>query len=470
MDSSTAAWSYPIAQGISGHIVGDIAYSDTIGGTTYHPGVTAFVWRDKADSPSYVRLVIKDESWSEVYDNTDDEEGIHAETGYDMCRHPAVEVTYHRSVLIGWKGIIRVHVVWAQLTDDDPNDLWDVYYECLNFKLTSSDTIEWNSTDGPVCLPGCDSDKSDCQPDICILHGTGSLFATWVRTDPGDSDLQQIVSSEHTYANILAGDEGDWEDRIRIAPDDSYPKAAPSIDGGIFSNHCPTNPVTGTCAVVWCQISTAQDLDRYQIFYNGWDPDVGCDPDYTQQLTDSGDEGLLFNGLPKIDVPSYRADGYGEAVIAWMSAVQSTTVPPEFSSWSVEMTATPDWDEPYTNVQDARYNRCPEVACYQTEGEDQYVGISYYHEDAPDDPWLVSAKSYQYTISGGQASFSLQYDAVISGSNGWWAPGIDFTGSIFTGSTICLAKPEDTWYSSEFKLGWIDTSDCNVKLTYGSIY
>jgi len=151
-------------------------------------------------------------------------------------------------------------------------------------------------------------------------------------------------------------------------------------------------------------------------------------------------------------------------VITWMAVQQ--TLDDEFTGYFVYMTATPDLGTGYSMVE-TLYSRCPDVACFQTYGADQYVAFSYYFtEDMDNDPWLVWTKSFQYEIDNGQAVFTDLDSVDVDGSNGWWGLSEE---NIFTGSTLCLQHAADDPAEATFGLGWIDTSACDVYTANGQI-
>jgi hypothetical protein len=464
LDSATTMWTYPWPYG---EYAGDIADQDIILGNVRYPLVTAFVWRDEPVEAE-IHLLLKDSSWDTVWTDT-----FSYDTGMEdeQCRHPAVEVTYSRPFGLN-VGTVRVHVVWSQLTDDDPED-WDVYYRCITYSVGPFSGPDWDSptTDETVVLPECSPSYNEIHPDICILPSIDSLFAICVVNDPDDPDVQLVMAAQHLHDDM--GDPDSWEPAFLVAPDDSDPKASPSIDAGLFTpTLSPVRNVLGIVAAVWTEMATDQDLNRLQVYYNEWDSLDEADPYCAVKLTDGGDDGKMHNGLARIDVPSFSGGVYCEAVITWVSVTQTTTVPPEFLNYSVGITATPDLDEPFTNLQDSRFNRCPDVACYQMyvpQDGDQFVGISYYHQDGPGDPWEVSARSYSFQIDNGEAAFAIENTYRIPDTDGWW--GLE-SENRNTGSTLCLRNPyiPGDWYNQEFAIGWIDTSECNVMLAQGSIY
>jgi hypothetical protein len=468
LDSATTMWTYPLPDGV---YAGDIVDTDALQFGTVDPRVTAFVWRDEMDSPAEIHLLLKDRNWDEKLDVT-----FSYDTALEgeVCRHPAVEVTYGRLEEESEVGVVRIHVVWAQLTSTDPVNNWDIYYRCYTY-ITIGTAINWAnpSTTETVRLPGCSSSYSEIQPDICILASIDSLFAVCVVRDL-DNDPQTVVAAEHTHGQMTDAD--DWLDAFPLSVTDSRYKNAPSIDGGFFTTTTSTSQsLLGNVAAVWNEMTTASSLDRYQVYYIDWHYQDEADPNEVIQLTEAETGGFFEHGLPKIDIPSFSSGyTYAEAVITWMSAYQSTTSPPTFGDYTVQITATPDVQTyNYTEV-DGRYSRCPDVACYQgaiTQQDHQLVGISYYNtEDMDNGPWLVSAKSFSFYINSGLAVFTEEESTYINGTDGCWGLSED---NIFTGSTLCLRDPldptSDPWSYQYFGLGWLDTSACDVGVSQGNI-
>jgi hypothetical protein len=460
MDSATTMWTYPFPNTV---YPGDIVEQDTLFGTPIYPKVTAFVWRDKPNAPSCINLLLKDKDWNTVYTET-----YYIDTALEdeQCRHPAVEVTYSR--LTGaLAGTLRVHIVWAQLIPDDPQD-WDICYCCISYSVTQAG-IDWDNPDSTdmTRLPACSSSFDEIEPDICILPSVDSLFAVCARRDL-DSDDQSIVAAQHKHAQMTQV--GSWDSAFAVSNYDSQPKAAPTIDAGMFTPHSGSGNLSGQVAAVWSEVAEdpgESGNSRYQVFYNDWQRNDSANPNGIIQISGCGEGGMLHNGLPKIDIPSFRAAGNGEAVITWMAVQETLDEPPLYIGYRVEMTATPDLGIGHNDGVDTVFSRCPDVACFQNSGTTQYVAFSYYHTDDMDnDPWLVYAKSYSYDIISDVATFTLEDSAVINASNGFW----DLTEeSIFTGSTICLQQAATDPADARLALGWIDTSDCDLETAWGYI-
>jgi len=305
LDSSTSTWTYPCISSLRG----EIATED--GG----PLITAFVRHDSGQIGSGIHLVLKDASMVSVYwedfSFAVNSGAIHQE--YEFCRHPAVEVTYSNPTVAGQ---LAVHIVWAELIGEHPNEQWDIIYRYLEFDPEDEETPRVPLVDVYRKLTNTSS-SHEIQPDLCVYYPEGDLYAAYLTKMTGPTRWGihavrlQYDDQESTW------DPYHWESAGTVAAVNDTGKAFPSIDAGYFSPVGEPEEFTWQVAVVWSQLIEGTD-DAYEILYNAWAPPdtayagdaVRISPDYDPQT----DVGAMV--LPKIEVLPCSS-WLNEAVIAW---------------------------------------------------------------------------------------------------------------------------------------------------------
>jgi len=383
----------------------------------------------------------------------------------EICRHPAVEITYTRGQ--NWiRGYLRVHVVWAEYVDCGLVGFnWNIYYRYIQFN-TNSAGINW-TPDVDSTVPLFDTSADEIEPDIGIHPDLNYLYVIYLLYDSGNSDL--IKAALHSDMS----NPGDWGDQYRVCGTNSRDKFAPRIDAGFFTPSCEDSSLTGYVGAVWCEAFANNDYDDWQIFYNSWQPDESADTGDVVQVTDgsSVDE---INILPQLDITP-RSSQINEAVFTWVNATYNDQSE-EFEDFQVQITATPYVVDSVYNVAPSDYSRGADMACYQRADEDmvddeEWIAVSYYSTDDEGGHWTAGASSLSFYIDEQQdeVQFSAKHSA-STGLYGQWSES-----QPFTGSTLCLRDPyHDVDGNGEpkdeiFGLGWIEEDD-DVMLTDGEIH
>jgi hypothetical protein len=441
LDSSTSRWMSPAG----GNYVGDIASED---GST-DPLVTAFV---RHDSPSsgMIDLVLRDRNWSVVLDE-DFSYPPATGQGYTCCRHPAVEVTYHKPQ--GQNGQLAVHIVWAELIGVHPNEQWDIIYRYIRL-----DPSTWGVIGQQFVNVSDVSWSDEIQPDLCVDEYSGDLYAAY-RAEVAGPTRYAIYAVNLPYANPW--NPNGWVSAGTVARLDPTEKAFPSIDAGYFSPLGGPQEYAWQVAVVWSQM----DDGYYHIFYNGWDSGDLANRDDAIRISPDIDVGALV--LPKIEVLPYSSELH-EAVMACGWECWNQSCPPSMNVW---MAVTPFigsgyYDRLYhLDVDSGDLNKRPDLAAYQGEHEgfeDQgLIALSRQCADVSlgTDHFgiVVTAYSVQVDYDPEEETYDFDYRQHTVVDCGDPQP-IEI--SPFTGPSICLRNPDDQdWIYHTFGLAYIDEED-----------
>jgi len=431
--------------------------------------VTAFVRHTSPTAPSDIKLILLKRN-GEAAMSPMTISAPPALTGNNerFCRHPSVEVTYSREAESD-EGQLEVQVVWSQLTGSSGNQHWDLYYKYILFDV-DEEGVDWSNPYEPSItkIYTTISLYDELQPDLCVDGATGDLYVVFNR-DYGSSNCEILVAS-HTNVGYYTST---WQDANEVSATDDTPKIGPRIDAGPLDMAAEPNPdTTLSVATVWCEPG---EYSNWQIMYNRWDTDDDPEPNDTEQISMSIENGLHCY-LPQIDiVPTDNIDN--QAIITWTNANYDDG---EYYDQKVMITATPFMEASGVPFQDWNYTRCSDVAGY--EGVTDAVvfpppanlfGISYYHSDDESDPgvdWSVEVRRYSYTLNWQSeiVSFSKDKELDVQGSTAYWS-----SDNPFTGSTLTLRIPAKTNVSrisySYFGLGWINDDGCVAELTQGTI-